>query len=108
MFDPEQYPVDYSFLTDEQKENIINYMAGLRGRYWSTIIQLKNSQVDELNRRGSAYIEDYRKRLNAARDALIAAGIYVEYGWRGHQNEWFLATRDDAYIREDDFFEERG
>ena len=28
-------------------------------------------------------------------------GIYVEYGWVGHRDEWFLATAYDAMMQED-------
>lgn len=108
MFDPEIYPVDYDFLTQEQKDNILKWFDEARGKYWPTVRQLQKSSIPELVKRGNSYAADYRKKIQVAQEVLQAAGVFVEFGWRGHQMKWFLATRDDAYIREEDFFEERG
>lgn len=32
---------------------------------------------------------------------LAKVGIYFEYNWPGHREEWILATRSDAYDFED-------
>lgn len=104
MFDPMDYPENYDFLTDRQKEDIINYMTSLKGKYWTDIIQLMQSSVPELAKRGNAYVEEYRKKVDVAQKAFRAAGIYVEFGWRHHSTEWFLATRNDAEMREEDLF----
>lgn len=108
MFNPDEYPIDYDFLSKEQKDNILKYMNALKGKYWRNILTMRNSGVRELEARSNQYLENYRKRVDAARGALQAAGIYVEFGWRGHGNEWFLATYADALLREDDFFEVNG
>lgn len=37
----------------------------------------------------------------AYRDELESRNIFVEYGWVGHRDEWFLATMYDACMQED-------
>lgn len=67
MFPVEDYPIDYRWLT----QNEINWLL---------------TDFDEMG-----FLEACEKR-----DELVEYGIYMEYDWVGHREEWFLATRADA------------
>lgn len=67
MFPVEDYPIDYRWLT----QNEINWLL---------------ADFDEMG-----FLEACEKR-----DELVERGIYMEYDWAGHCEEWFLATRADA------------
>lgn len=41
------------------------------------------------------------KELNEYQEALQERGIYMEYGWVGHREEWFMATSYDAMMQEE-------
>lgn len=65
----EDYPINYDFLSDFQKETIINvYNRSCKG-------------------------EDVSQEFA---ELMRSFGICIEWGWAGHSENAFLATQDDA------------
>ena len=78
MMDWDNYPLNYDFLSDEEKNEILGYLNS------------GNSWQDHLAPEKKAYA-----------NALQGRGIAARYDWAGHRGQWFLATLNDAEMEED-------
>ncbi|HAU85760.1 MAG TPA: hypothetical protein DCW90_09720 [Lachnospiraceae bacterium] len=72
MLHSEDYPIDYPWLTKSEINSLL-------------------TDFDEMT-----FIEACKWQ-----DKLMKIGIFMEYDWIGHRDEWFLATRADAEAEED-------
>lgn len=73
-----KYPDNYDFVSDAEKNEILDYLNS--GSDWH----------EHLANEKKAYVADLETR-----------GIYAEYNWIGHRDQWFLATSSDAEAEED-------
>ena len=78
MMDWDNYPANYDFLTDAEKDEILGYLNS--GEGW----------VDHVTVEKKAYADELQER-----------GIAARYSWAGHRGQWFLATIDDAELEDD-------
>lgn len=90
----EKYPTAYTYLNDESKNTILNYMNGMQ--------QLANRYYEKYMNAlpvVTKYLSLYQHTLTGltgAKNAYATLGIMVEYNWPGHKDFWFLATREDT------------
>ena len=96
--DLEKYPEDYSNLDEEDKLIIINYMRGMQdlaNHYYEKYF--KEAEDKDLR-----LYQHTLTGLTGAKNAYATLGIMVEK-W-GKNNEWILATKQDAidYINQEE------
>lgn len=100
---PENYPVTYHWLNKEQQEKILQWF-----KKEFNAAQAANKDrlilVRDIYESGHKRYQDAIHRIQAAQEALEILGIFVEYDWIGHREEWFLATRQDAEMQEEHLF----
>lgn len=103
MIDPYEYPINYDFLTSRQKHNIIKAFTTsfAQAEFWYARIDKNKFTSNESYSYCVEMYNHYISRNDNYYDALALAGIYVEYGWVGHRNEFFLATQNDAFLQEE-------
>ncbi len=96
--DASEYPVDYDFLPQTDKDIILNYFKYqqeladgyyekhcMEGYERDTMLRLYDHVVDI---------------MCGAKEILAYLGIMVEYSWPHAPGEWAFATRQDALDRE--------
>ena len=95
------YPDDYTWLSIDDQQKIINYMNGMQelaNRYYETY----RNNIEEYKDLGT-YIKQYNHTvtsLTGSKNAYATLGIMVEYDWPKHKGKWFLATKTDAIFAE--------
>lgn len=107
----ESYPDNYDWLSDQEKNIIINYLNGvqnLANRYYD---QYLDELTREANGDENADVEKYLRLYNhtitsltGSKNAYTTLGVMCEYDWPRHNQEWFLATKQDAQDY-NDFYE---
>lgn len=93
----DSYPKNYDWLTKEQQQDIISYIAGINENINFLWEKYKNSKTAEEQRRYSQMWCDEENAKEAVKHFLSKVlHVKVEYNWFGHKNKYFLATYDDA------------
>lgn len=93
----EQYPENYDWLSDDDKNVVLGYMNGMQAlanRYYKTYID----NIEEHINTGK-YIRQYNHTvtsLTGSKNAYATLGIMVEYDWPNYRGMWILATREMA------------
>ena len=99
----DKYPENYDDITDTQVIlAYMNAMQGLAERYYQKYMTNPSSEE---------YWNLYQHTLTSltgSKNAYATLGIMVEYGWKNHLHEWFLATRQDAIDYAESADEEAG
>lgn len=95
-FNRSMYPSSYGWLTKKQQNEILNWF-----KYEDSLMQgaeeLQNDMLhNDITEICSLGKNLYNSRIQAAKSILSVIDVYVEYGWKDHENEYFLATYDDA------------
>ena len=89
-----QYPENYDFLTQEEKDTILNYMNGtqnLAERYY----ERHNHEDTEENNKWIRMFNHVMTLQTGAKNAFSILGIKVEYNWPTQYHKWILATKED-------------
>lgn len=99
----ESYPGNYDWLSDQEKSIIINYLNGvqnLANRYYD---QYLNELAKKANNDKDTDVQKYLRLYNhtitsltGSKNAYATLRIMCEYDWPGHDQKWFLATKEDA------------
>lgn len=84
-FSTEEYPNNYDWMTESQKQKLLAEYAHVREK--------------AIN--GHLRFVDYLRELNTVLEIL---NIHIEYDWVGHRGELFLATYNDALMQEEWLF----
>ena len=101
------YPENYDWLNLDQQVIIISYMNGvqdLANRYYEKYLTELNATFDSsLIEKHNKDIEKYLRLYNhtitsltGSKNAYATLNIMCEYDWPGHDQKWFLATKEDA------------
>lgn len=100
---PENYPHNYDWLTDKQKDDILQWFNSKM-----SVLEMarKNSmfQVRDIAQAGHQQSVMMTNQIRAAQEILEKLNIHIEFDWIGHRNEWFLATSQDAEMQEEHLF----
>lgn len=98
---PEDYPVNYDWLTDKQKKYIYTWFNRRFQEIKDLRTKIYECNVREITNKFNERIEKLENDLRAGQSLLMGLGIFVEFNWCGHRDEWFLATYDMAMMEED-------
>lgn len=92
MIDISEYPLNYDFLSEEEKTAILEHANG-------TLKIIRNENLSELMR------DTVRRNLIGFLSVCEIDGIKVVYDWFGHPNQFSLATMQDADMQQDWYFQ---
>lgn len=98
----ESYPYNYDWLSDQEKSIIVNYLNGvqnLANRYYDQYLDELAKINDGENTDVEKYLRLYNHTitsLTGSKNAYATLKIMCEYDWPGHDQKWFLATKEDA------------
>lgn len=108
MFDTEKYYDNKAFdLPQDAQDTILAYFNCLHAtarRYWQDYHNAKRTGDGLKAESKMTFFKAKMNALQGAKYLLEELGIYIEYDWAGHREEWFFPDYADAEAQEDWLF----